>query len=92
MTATTAGIRRRLADLQGPTHTNFYFVEADETDLHRLPDGPEVRAEVAAIREKDPDAHILHWVTVDGTCTREEAAARVAALRAARAAEDEVRP
>ena len=88
MTATAAGIRRRLEELQGPAHTNFYFVEADETDAHRLPGGPEVQAEVAAIRATDPDAHILHWITVDGTCTREEAAVRLAALRAARAAEE----
>lgn len=92
MTATAAGIRRRLEELQGSAHTAVYFVEADETDLHRLPGGPEVLAEVAAIRATDPDAHIIHWVTVDGTCTREESAQRVAVLRAARLAEDEAGP
>lgn len=92
MTATAAGIRRRLEELQGPAHTHFYFVEADERDAHRLPDGPEVLAEVAAIRANDPDAHVLKFVTIDGTCTREEAAVRLAALRAARLAEDEAGP
>ena len=88
MSPSADAIRRRVERLDNGRDVNFYFIEADETDMHRLPDGPEVQAEAAAILARDPRAHIICWVTVDGTCTREESAVRVAALRAARAAEE----
>ena len=40
-------------------------MDCDETDPARLPDGPEVQAEIAAICEKDPAAHIIKMIMVD---------------------------
>ena len=56
----------RLAALDPDTGTGgIYFVDCDETDPARLPDGPEVQAEIAAICEKDPAAHIIKMIMVD---------------------------
>ncbi len=64
---TPADIIRRVdaleAELTGAA--GIYFVDCDETDPARLPDGPEVQAEIAAICEKDPAAHIIEMIMVD---------------------------
>jgi hypothetical protein len=61
-----ADILRRLAALDPDAGTaGIYFVDCDETDPARLPDGPEVQAEIAAICEKDPAAHIIKMIMVD---------------------------
>lgn len=89
MSPSMDAIRRRVDQLDNGREVKFYFVESDETDLHRLPNGPEVRSEIAAIEARDPRAHIIQMISVDGSCPREEAERRLAVLRAARAAEDE---
>lgn len=63
-------IRRRMAAIDGRVPVHVYFVESDETDPNRLPDGPEVQAEIAAIEARDPRAHIIQWVMVDGSTER----------------------
>ena len=85
----TETIRRRLDKLDQSGDVHVYFVDADERDKYRLPDGPEVQAEIDAIRAADPLAHVIKFTTVDGSCTREEAGVRVAALLAERLAEVE---
>ena len=82
-------IRRRLDKIEGSGDVHVYFVDSDERDKYRLPDGPEVRAEIDAICAADPRAHVIKYIAVDGSCTREESAVRVAALLAERLAEDE---
>jgi len=64
MTTSAASIRRRLDTLQGPAQVKVYFVDCDEDDPHRHPDGPEVAAEVAAIEAADPNAHVILYVNV----------------------------
>jgi hypothetical protein len=75
-----ADILRRLAALDPDTSTGgIYFVDCDETDPARLPDGPAVRADIDAIRAKDPAAHIIKFVYVDpGRIAAERAAVEVA--------------
>ncbi|KAF5031691.1 hypothetical protein DSECCO2_625130 [anaerobic digester metagenome] len=63
-------LRRRVDRLDNSGEVRVYFVESDETDPNRLPDGPEVQAEIAAIEARDPRAHIVQWVTVDGSRER----------------------
>lgn len=65
MTGTEA-LRRRLDRLDQSGDVRVYFVDADERDKYRLPDGPEVRAEIDAIRAADPRAHVIKFVMVDG--------------------------
>ena len=59
-------LRRRLEKLDGSGDVRVYFVDTDESDPLRLPDGPEVRAEIDAIRAADPLAHVIKFVMVDG--------------------------
>lgn len=63
---TADGIRRRLARLGGADPVRVHFVDADESDPCRHPDGPEVAAEIAAIEAADPRARVILMVTVDG--------------------------
>ncbi len=85
---TIESLRRRLDQLDNSGDRKIYRVEADERDMYRLPEGPEVQAEIAAIRAADPRAHVILSVTVDGEISHEESAERVAALMAARMAEE----
>lgn len=62
----TETIRRRLDKLDQSGDVRVYFVDTDESDPLRLPDGPEVRAEIDAIRAADPRAHVIKFVMVDG--------------------------
>lgn len=63
-------LRRRVDALDQSGEVRVYFVDSDETDPNRLPDGPEVLAEIEAIKAADPRAHIAQWVTVDGSTER----------------------
>lgn len=63
-------IRRRVDRLDQAEGINVYFIDCDECDPNRLPDGPEVQAEIAAIEARDPRAHIIKWVMVDGSTER----------------------
>ena len=60
-------IRRRLDRLDQSGDVRVYFVDSDERDPLRLPDGPEVRAEIDAIRAADPRAHVIKFIAVDGS-------------------------
>ena len=60
-------LRRRLEKLDGSGDVRVYFVDTDESDPLRLPDGPEVRAEIDAIRAADPRAHVIKFIAVDGS-------------------------
>jgi len=59
-------LRRRLDKLDQSGDVRVHFVDSDERDPLRLPDGPEVRAEIDAIRAADPRAHVIKFVMVDG--------------------------
>ena len=63
-------IRRRLDKLDQSGDVRVYIVDSDERDPLRLPDGPEVRAEIDAIRAADPRALVSNSVLGD---SRQEA-------------------